>query len=419
MVELKSTQSQKLDRILRVFNNALDNNPYMLPKMTSPPTVAVSTSTDASLAAEVPMVTSNALTSAASNRIAWYGGKLTVASGSHVGLPVASASPGSGTGYNAGSVTSDMVLLNGAFEVETDSDVIEFRIYGKNDKGVMFQVDGQYVSKTRTDFTSASTVDHFFKLTFASRKVRRIRVMLCTTTSVGVSLVRGIRVSASCTFWKPEQDHVLKCGWAGDSYSEGHPYALAYPNGAWSTLAGELLGIRDLRQTANGGTGYVVAGTRQKLAGQIPYWLTDQGPWDLMVWAHGYNDAVSGQQASVQAEVTACIELVRAEYADLPIVILGAQTGVLNNSAAVLAVEAAIQAAVTAAADPFIKFAPVSSDYAPWMSGTGYVGATNASGNTDVYIGADAVHPSYPAGHEYLAFRAATAIRTAVQSMAA
>lgn len=421
MVELSTTAYARVTRLLRTFDRARGSNPYEIPVMAAPPTVAMSTTADASgtMATAVPMVASNALSPAAQNRVAWYGGKPTVASGAHVGLVVSSAAPASGTGYASANVLATDILLNGAAEIETDSDVVEFQLYGKNDKVVMFQVDGVYVDKTGTAFTSSTTTDHFAKLTLASRKVRRIRAMLSTTTGVGVTFVRSIRVKTNCSFWMPDQSGVLRCGWAGDSYSEGFPYSLGVPNGTWSTLACELLGVRDCRQLAVGGTGYVSEGspTRKKFSDQVPFWI-NQAPWDLFVSAHGYNDH-GNSSADVQAGVVAGISQIRAAYPSLPIVVLGAQGGVRNLSAGTLAVEAGISAGVSQLNDPLIKFAPVSTDASPWLTGTGNTGATNNSGNSDVYIGPDAVHPSYPAGHEYLALRAANAIRGAVASMLA
>ncbi|HEY5668002.1 MAG TPA: hypothetical protein VIR03_02435, partial [Candidatus Saccharimonadales bacterium] len=46
-----------------------------------------------------------------------------------------------------------------------------------------------------------------------------------------------------------------------------------------------------------------------------------------------------------------------------------------------------------------------------WIDGTGTTGSTVSDGNADVYVSADAIHPS-PAGHVYLGQRLARAIKS-------
>jgi hypothetical protein len=80
----------------------------------------------------------------------------------------------------------------------------------------------------------------------------------------------------------------------------------------------------------------------------------------------------------------------------------GAATG---PSAAELAAEAAVQAAVTQFNDNLTFFCPWSTDpYGAWVNGTGKVNATNSSGNSDVYVSSDGKHPG-TAGHLYIAGR--------------
>jgi lysophospholipase L1-like esterase len=49
-----------------------------------------------------------------------------------------------------------------------------------------------------------------------------------------------------------------------------------------------------------------------------------------------------------------------------------------------------------------------------WISGSGNVSAPNGTGNADLYISADATHPT-PAGIEFIAGRLAAYIKTSVQ----
>jgi hypothetical protein len=76
---------------------------------------------------------------------------------------------------------------------------------------------------------------------------------------------------------------------------------------------------------------------------------------------------------------------------------------------------------VTAFNDPYCKFIPQTTDPSgSWINGTGRTGATNGTGNADIYIGGvsgtDTTHPN-DLGHLYLAYRAANRIATAIASM--
>jgi lysophospholipase L1-like esterase len=384
--------------------------------MATPPTIAVSASSDASLVA-TNLCTGGVLAPATLNQIAWYGGIPTPILSLYVCLPVASVLPS--TNGNIGSGMLDKNQWASAFEIMTDSDKVQFGIYISSAAKVMFQVDGQYVDFAGTAGNNAANTDTFFELTFASRKTRRIRVLLPNVPSKGCTLVKSIRVSPTCSFWKPPQSEVLRLAWAGDSYSEGTNGAASIypiPNAAWPVLTGELLGIRDVRQVSVGSCGYISdnAGARSKLRDQIPRWA-NQGPFDLIVFANGYNDSSSTPYA-IQTEVLADLQLVSTLHPSSPIVVLGCQAGAAGPSAAQIATENAIAAAVKQFNYPLCKFAPVSTDTPTWLNGTGYVGATNGTGNSDVYVDPDHTHPTI-AGAEYLAYRSAAAIRMAVLSM--
>jgi hypothetical protein len=335
----------------------------------------------------------------------------------YICLPVTSVLPA--TNGNIGSGLLDKNQWASAFEIMTDSDKVQFGIYISNAAKLMFQVDGQYVDFVGTAGNNVANTDTYFLLTFASRKTRRIRVLLPNLPSKGCTLVKNIRVSPTCSFWKPPQSEVLKVAWAGDSYSEGTNGAASIypiPNASWPVLTCELLGLRDCRQVSVGSCGYISdnAGARSKLRDQIPRWV-GQGPFDLIVFANGYNDSSSTPYA-IQQEVLYDLQLVATLHPGVPIVVLGCQAGAGGPSAAQIATEKAIAAAVTQFNYPLCKFAPVSTDTPTWLNGTGYVGATNGTGNSDVYVDPDHTHPTV-AGAEYLAYRSAAAIRAAVQSM--
>ncbi|UPT93901.1 hypothetical protein J4G48_0031825 [Bradyrhizobium barranii subsp. apii] len=413
---------RKVERLLSIMDSARDNNPYQRSAMSTPPTVAVGAATDGSLAAAIPLVSANALTTTTLTKMAWYGGIPTPTSTSHVAMPVASTLPALtgnlATLVNAFGITADLSSFAYATELMTDASVIEFAIWINNARKVMFQVDGQYVDFAGSAGLGSSAVN-YFKLTFASGKARRIRVLMSTLPNA-VTTLTSIRTNALASIWKPSQKDVLRLAWGGDSYGEGFNTSgtiFPVPNAAWPILTAELLGIRDCRQLSVASTGYLAdGGTRSKLRDQIPRWAP-HAPFDLLVLSHGFNDQAFATSA-ITAEVLYDLQLLRASYPDVPIVVLGAQPGNRGPNATTLAVEAAIAAGVTSFADPLCAFAPVSTDTPPWISGTGYNGATNGSGNSDLYIDTDNVHQSL-AGAEFEAFRTATAIRNALNGMIA
>jgi lysophospholipase L1-like esterase len=406
----------KPTRLLGIIDRALDNNPYQKPAMATPPTVAVSATSDATLTV-YPLVNGTALHDNAS-RVAFYGGYPVIIASAYVAMAVANVAP-STAGNIGGGAVAGLNQWASAIEFMTDSDKVQIGLYTTSSVKHMFQVDGQYVDFAGSAGLATTGTDCFFLLTFASRKPRRIRVLIPSLPSKGPTMIKTIRLSPTCSMWKPNQANVLRLAWYGDSYSEGtNGSSTIYPvpNAAWPVLTGELLGIRDVRQLAVGSTGYVsdASGVRSKCVDQMP-WTFAQGPFDLGVFAHGYNDA--GRAADViTANALACYQLFRQKYPLTPIVVLGAQAGAGGPNATQIACENAIKAAVTLFDDPLCKFAPVSTDTQTWLNGTGKVGATNGSGNSDVYIDPDGVHPTL-AGAEYLAFRSAPAIRAAIASM--
>lgn len=407
---------KKPTRLLSIMDAAHDLNPYKQPAMSSPPTITTAATGDGTLTV-YSLCASGALTSVALNQVNWYGGVPSPILTTYVAMPVTSIAPS--TAGNIGSGFADKNQWASAIEFMTDSDKVQITAYTSSAVKHMFQVDGQYVDFAGTPGLSATNADCAFMLTFASRKPRRIRMLIPSLPSKGPTLMKAIRVSPTCSIWKPSLAQVLRCGWMGDSYSEGTNGAASIypiPNAAWPVLTCELLGIRDCRQLAVGQTGYIsnAAGARSKLRDQLPgYW--NQAPFDLIVVAHGYNDA-SNTAAAITAEALLCFQAIRAANPGVPIAVLGCQAGSGGPNASQIATDNAIGAAVTSFGDRLCGFHAVSADTPTWLNGTGKIGATTGNGNADVYVDPDGAHPSL-AGAEFLAYRSAKAIRTIIKAM--
>lgn len=414
---------EAVDKLLKMFAKARDNNPYSLPVMPSPPTVTVSTTTDATLGPVQAFASNGVMTSFGLNNVAWMGGAPVPKSADvFVMQPVSSSAPSTGNlvGYAGAGITSDMNQWNAGIEIMDDGATVEFSAYvPETTRKIMFQVDGQYVDKAGTSVASAGT--NYFKLAFGSTKDRRIRMLTsCAQGGNGPTLLIGLRSSPLASVWKPDQSDVLTCKVFGDSYAEGTPLAYGVPNATWCSLMCELLGIRNCLQHAVGTTGYLNDGAgRSRLRVQIAQSITQQGPApDIIVVAHGYNDYTATPSA-LTVEVAYCLGLLRALYPNVPIVVFGAQAGARGPDTQTIGIENAIAAGVAAFNDPLCKFAPYSTATPAFLNGTGYVGATNSSGNSDILIGPDATHPTSPLGHQHLGYRQADGVRTAIRSMMA
>lgn len=388
--------------ILALMEQAHFNNPYQSGVMANPPTVAVGATSDATLTLS-SMVSAGAFTPGF-NAVAFYGGKPTIYGGLYISMPVTSIAPS--TGANLG---GSLNQWSWAFEFTTDSDKVQLGLYTSSTHKHFFQVDGKYVDLAGTVGNGASIVDTFFTLTFASKKARRIRVLMPTFPAKGPSMLKTIRVSPGCSFWKPDQSQVLRMGWFGDSYPEGtnaenSVYQVA--NAAWPILTGELLGVRDVRQFVAGSTGYIstMAGARPKLIDMIPL-VADQGDMDIIVVSHGYNDS-SNTPADIKAAAKAAYAALRKQYPNAAIIVLGCQAGNGAPTAAQIATENAIKDAVTETGDKFMRFVRVSTDNPVWLS----------SANASLYVSSDNTHPNL-AGHEYISFRTAPGVRAAIKDM--
>ncbi len=206
--------------------------------------------------------------------------------------------------------------------------------------------------------------------------------------------------------------------------------------------AAARLGIPHLDLDAGGGTGYGRNGGINGAAGntflaRLPS-IVDAQP-DLFITAGGINDnnafaippfaTAADALASFNASVTAYyIELRR----QLPLAVLAAlgpwspnstfSTAVMDRSKA-----DTIKAALQSVGGPWIFIDNLVGSWVnsagasaaptgPWQTGTGTSAAPNGTGNGDLYLSADGVHPN-PVGFGYLGLRIATDLRAALLAM--
>lgn len=376
-----------LGRLKTLSTAARYNNPRVNAVMASPPTVTISSSAPA-------YTKTYAWNASNANAINYFGGGLGTAAGQR-------AFP---------STTISGSLVNGAWRVEAvvDSAKFTFQTYDVSTSATYrFIVDGQYVS-----VSASSAVGHaaanYITLDFTSAGGRKRRVVTLEA-QFGNSYFQSIIVGATEGVYKPGGD-VIRVLAQGDSITTGAGATI--PFNGWNWYAGDLLGVRDNWSNAIGSTGLIAnASGTQTTALQRISDVVAAAP-DIMIIAEGYNDVGNGTPAQIQAALTAYLSALRAQVsASMPIFVLGIWPESTGPSAAVIAAENGLSAAVTAANDPLIFFIPVATDVnGAWTTGTGTDSATTGTGNADIYMnGSNTPHPNNP-GHQFFGERVADRI---------
>lgn len=376
----------------RLAHQARHNNPRTLGVMATPPTVAVSATKNAASTAAYRWRDTN------KSVINYCGGLEETVFGIIRRFPVATVNGGpAANGWRAEAVVDSIKPTIGIYSTSTGH---TYRIL----------VDGQYVSLTPTAPASINVLN-YIELDFTSaggRAARRI-----TIEGASASMLDGFYVAPTEGVYKPG-GKVLRAYVAGDSFTDGTSNS-NYVHDGFARVMTDHLGIRDNWNGGIGGTGYLTTGGQLTARGRVSD-IAAAAP-DVAMICMGYNDAPFSQ-AQVTTEVLLFLAAVRASAVlrDIPVFVFGSFGGRSGPSAAQLAVEAGISAAVTAFADEKIFFIPVSADpNGAWFTGTGYTAATTGTGNADVYIGADGIHPS-TAGHAFLGARCADAVIRALEA---
>lgn len=395
----QTVQKETLGAVLRrLARQARFNNPHVNGVMAAPPTItATGPTVTPGLTREYRVIGPPA----ASGVFREFGGVPSVYASVFHRFPVASANV-SGSGGNV----DDGKSAN-AWQVETmaDASKVAFRLLGSTlPFRFLVQSDAtggrlQYVDTTGT-VTSGPSGTQYITLDFGIRALRKI--IIEGELAQGFD---GAYVGPTETLSPTDGADVLRAVWLTDSY--GHSVVGGRTNDNFANVASRALGFRDIRVSAVGGAGWLntAGGTSYTVGQRIALDLVPQAP-DVAFIAAGANDGTAG----LTAEVTTRIRQFRAAMPATPLLVLGTWPGQTGPDASKTAVEAAVAAGVSAAADPLTIFVPVISDPAgSWVTGTGRVGATAGVGNSDLYTSADTVHPP-TSGHLYLGLRAADAI---------
>lgn len=308
-----------------------------------------------------------------------------------------------------GNLTSSQAVWT--VEFGTDAQTFQLRFNYQTAGTYRLSIDGRKVTdlmQTVGGTTAGST--HLMTVDLGSATPRVIRLDFYTVPFGGVYLPPG------ATMWSTVRraDRFMAFG---DSLSDGSAINTGGGAGTWVHRAARFLGSNDVWDEARGGTGYITAGAYATLANRVSADVIAWTPNRLVVWA-GYNDN-TGSQSAIATAATSLYSTIKAGLPSCEVYVIGCWSPTGSPAASITNTDTTLRTAAAGAGYPFIS--PITGScydstgtlvatHGAWITGTGRVGATTGSGNADIYIGTDAVHPT-DAGHVYLARRITAAIR--------
>jgi lysophospholipase L1-like esterase len=266
--------------------------------------------------------------------------------------------------------------------------ILEYRLY----------VDGHMV----IDHTQKTYVagESYAKIAFASSKERLIQMVIGNAWYLGLRLP-----STGYAYANPVNR--FKCAIIGDSLTQGLTAGATGELVAASAVPMQIAQLTgwDVYSCGIGATGYVkdigaggyYFGSPDRLAQ-----LATLPALDLIIIAGSANDPINSfTDAQVNTATTALLNALAVARPGTPIVVSGVQT--VNAIAGTVAAFSASMKA-NALAHPAVKGYIDWTLPAFWQAGSGNSSAPNGTGNADIFIGPDNIHPT-KAGAEYIARR--------------
>jgi hypothetical protein len=226
-------------------------------------------------------------------------------------------------------------------------------------------------------------------------------------------ILKGISVTTGASF-RPAPKLGLTGLWLSDSFHQTtSPTAAQTADEFLCYQAMRRAGCRYVLNAGIGGSGYVVPGPSSRYNVLQLLQNNNFAPFapDVIVFGHGYNDGVTGSGVTTAqgvANALAAWALARQQAPNAVIHVFGPWSANKAGSASMIAMDAALETAFMQWADPRSGWeSPITGDVIvrgvrtigveSWTTGAGNVGATTGTGNSDIYTGSDASHPS-PSG---------------------
>jgi len=264
--------------------------------------------------------------------------------------------------------------------------------------GFWVWINGLTATSGAVDITGQSAGSYYrLVINFGSTAWRRIRIYTSYADFGGVEIGPTDTVI-------PVPRAYTKIAFYGDSYLEGTTQQTDQIQ-TIAMMEGALTGAETFR-CGQGGTGYTTAGANSSLgtaAFTDPTRLSCLAATnaDVVHVLGSFNDG-SATTAAFTAAAKATLATIMTTMANAKLYVWGVQTigntvlsqNVLNNTA--------VASVCASLGLPFIDMINGG-----WITGTGTTAAPTGSGNADILVGADGVHPS-ALGFEHLARRMAT-----------
>lgn len=328
---------------------------------------------------------------------------------------------------------------NRTIEFYTDSDVVDVSNLAATTLANRAQVfvsetgaiEDEYAVNEATPTPGATGSPRHFKFTYTTaggRKLRRWRIETWGSIRC-IGFVAGSLVL-------PAEVTGVNLLWYGDSYHQTvTPQAAQFNyDESLAIRTGRRLGFRQIRVAAIGGTGYVKNGVSGEYTLQQVLDNTNLSyvRADAVVCAHGYNDCTFATPAATAEAAIQAWRTIRQQQPNAVIVVVGPWSARRAADAVWIAMDVALQAAFLEWGDarsgwisPMTGTVITSAGGSvatltgaqPFVSGTGFVGATTANGNSDWLTASDGIHPS-PAGKVHLEMLLTSTIERVLSGMA-
>ena len=276
------------------------------------------------------------------------------------------------------------------FNILTSGTAMKYRFY----------VDDLPLTAASVAATVTAAARYRISLDLGSTGFRKIGFMLTNSASV----FEGITIGPTDQ-WFPAAADKLRISVISDSFGAGTGTTNSSPDEGW---AGQLahMGGYDVNLSAAGGTGFVTAGSSFNYTDSNRLdRVTRTSPHVVLLQASTNDNGVAS--GTLTTAVQSVIASLRASLPDAVIGLVGLLYPV-EQSASAATTNTTTCSAATGYADFVIN--PATDPAGAWVTGTGRSGATSGSGNADVFLGSDAVHPTQ-AGHTYYGARIAHAIQ--------
>lgn len=299
-------------------------------------------------------------------------------------------------------------------EVETDTNAIEFTVITTAGNGdplqARYQVheNDEWINAHAQILSGTPNTVHRIKITWASAKNRRVRLMLQG------ALMAQVKVPYTYTIWSSQRYAGLRAVCQSDSF--GYDYSNegggASIFGHWSLYnrALKMMGM-NVHNDVVSGSGFVnnQSGTVQTFQARFAASVVPLNP-DVVTVAGSVNDA-GYSLGTVQTAVNSYFANARALLPNATIYGIGGIVPGSQYRSAMESIEGYIQTACANYGCTFVK----ATDF---TNGTGDFGTPIGNGNSDRYASADRYHLTQ-AGYSYAAERLAATIGTDLMRRAA